>query len=225
MLKRLNSLRKPLLRSFSRQTVEYKQKPYFQQHDDLKRKFKIQGHESRKMKVSHLTPIKVSECFFQLNLNRGSTYNYLTPVYMQKIKEYLQYYTTNSFLKTVYLRNFDKEIFSLGTNFQKLREYLQKGETQKIINQLEQVNEFTHFTASYPKPIIQETEGLLTNSAIPAFLSLTFNYSRGNTTAAFNSIDFNFIPHGGETYYLSQMPHELGFYFALTGNELDSSDL
>ena len=57
--------------------------------------------------------------------------------------------------------------------------------------------------ASYPKPIILETEGLLTNSSIPSFFSLTFNYSRGNTTAKFDSIDNNFIPHAGESFYLN----------------------
>jgi len=43
----------------------------------------------------------------------------------------------------------------------------------------------------------------LTNSAIPSFLSLTFAYSRGNTQVKFNSVDYNFIPHAGESFYLS----------------------
>jgi len=79
--------------------------------------------------------------------------------------------------------------------------------------------------ASYPKPIILETEGLLTNSAIPAFLSLTFAYSRGDTKVRFNSVDYNFIPHSGESYFLSQMPYEIGFYYALTGDDLGTYDL
>ncbi len=71
------------------------------------------------------------------------------------------------------------------------------------MNLVNKKNEFTHFMASYPKPVILETEGELTNSAIPSFLSLPFTFSRGNTSARFNSVDFNAVPHSGETHVLS----------------------
>ena len=73
--------------------------------------------------------------------------------------------------------------------------------------------------------MIVQLENKLENSAIPFFMNFPFCYAHPNTEIQFNSLSYNFLPHGGETYFLKNLPSNLGAYLALTCETLNSKDL
>lgn len=56
-------------------------------------------------------------------------------------------------------------------------------------------------------------------------MNFPFCYAHPNTRITFNSLEYNLLPHGGETYFLKNLPPNLGLYLALTRESLNSKDM
>lgn len=82
------------------------------------------------------------------------------------------------------------------------------------------------YTSCYDKPIIVNLTGTLENCSSVIFSNFPFAITTDkNLKFFFNSIDNNCTPLGGELFLLKNLPNKIGLYLALTGGELNLSDL
>ena len=227
MLKRALCIKrvKPTFSLTLRKTENYKTLPILNKQKEAMEKYKLPKNERRTFQKKQLSPIKLDNEFFILNLNQSHKFSILSKSLMKNIMFHFKHYETNSFLQTFLFKNFDQNIFSLGTDFKMLKFLLVKNEKQEIKDYFNLLYKFNHFLNTYPKPFLVQLDGVLTNSAIGAFGTLPFSYSNGNSSFHFNSVDFNFIPHGGESFMLKNLPFEKGIFLALTGGKLTTKDL
>ena len=230
MLKKAITIKNPkkLKRLYSltlNRTENYKTLPLLRRQKETITKYNLPKNEAKTFQKKQLCPIKIDNEFFILNINQSHKFSILSNSFMKNLKFHLKYYETNSFLQTFLLQNFDKKIFSLGTDFKKLKNYLKSDNKKKIENYFNEIYKFNHFLNTFPKPFIIQLDGILANSAIGAYGTLPFSFSNGKTIFHFNSINFNFIPHGGELFVLKSLPNELGSFLALTGGKLTTKDL
>ena len=200
-----NTLRLRRLYSMGVKRLEnYKTLPSLNKQKEMMEKYNLPKNERRTFQKKQLSPIKIDNEFFILNINMGHNYGILSKSLMKNMLFHLKHYETNSFLQTFLLQNFEESIFSHGTDFSLLKQNLKKeniGEIKKYFNLL---YKFNHFLTTYPKPFLLQTEGIISNSAIGSYGLLPFAFSKGNTILSFNSIDFNFIPHGGELFFVEE---------------------
>ena len=128
-------------------------------------------------------------------------------------------------LKAIHLESFDERVFSYGTDFKTMAYNTKRGKTGEVLGYIDRLFDFANYMAGYTKPLIVSLEGKLKNSAIPVYGNLPLVYLKGDVTMEFNSISYNCVPHCGESYMLSRMPHEIGLYIALTGKALEEGDI
>ena len=75
------------------------------------------------------------------------------------------------------------------------------------------------------KPIITAAPGHSFNSGAALLSASGMPLVTAGSLLSYNEVTFGFVPHGGASFYLSRLPHELGTFLALTGIPITGADV
>lgn len=140
---------------------------------------------------------------------------------------------TNPAATTIILQGATTELFSLGTDIERIGMLIQgkgiyekaDGQVRKLV--LDYVREqyrLHHLIATYSKPIVTTMHGETRGSAWALAQHSNYNYASNNTRISLPEIHHHVTPIGGASYYLSRLSNGVGMWAALTGSEIKGVD-
>lgn len=132
----------------------------------------------------------------------------------------------------VFLTSLYNHIFNYGFHLEdilKIVEIYQKTKNSKYLNVFQKIltniNDLAYLIFSFRKPLISYCNGKVKGSG--GFLSFLSKFSSSFTHSSYsyNNLAYSFLPYGGISFVLANLRASLGFYLALTGKTIKSSDL
>lgn len=132
----------------------------------------------------------------------------------------------------VFLTSLYNDICNHGYNLQdllKICECYQKEKNSKYINILRKIliniNELVYLLFSYKKPLLSYCNGKLKGSAGSLCFLTNNSCAYYHSSYRYNVLEYSLLPYGGISYVLANLRGSLGFFLALTGKTVESSDL
>lgn len=159
-------------------------------------------------------------------LNRPKALNSLTFSMVKKIRKQLQEWSTNQNITAVLMKSAGDRAFCAGGDIKSL--YVAKNNTAE----LQQINDF--FTAEYamdlevaqfPKPIIAYLDGIVMGGGVGLSYGANVKIVTERTRWAMPEMTIGFFPDVGASYFLNKAPGFIGRYLALTGTQLNATDV
>ncbi|SOV77158.1 enoyl-CoA hydratase-related protein, putative [Plasmodium sp. gorilla clade G3] len=193
-------------------------------------------HNESLPKINYLNSGKLDEYVYNRN-NIGMDTIIIDSKYMNikminKLYKKLCDSEVNYTKRFIYLTSLYNNIFNYSYNLYdllKILELYQKSKDIHYVNLfkkiLQNINDLAYLIFSYKKPIISYCNGKIKGSA--GFLSFLANNSASfnHSSYTYNNLNYSFLPYGGISFVLANLRANLGFYFALTGQVIQSSDL
>ncbi|SCP03803.1 enoyl-CoA hydratase-related protein, putative [Plasmodium ovale] len=157
---------------------------------------------------------------------------YMNIKLVNKLYKQLRDSEVNYTQRFIFLTSLYNDVFNYGYNlydFLKILEMYQRTKNGKYANIfkkiLTNINDLAYLMFSYKKPLISYCNGKTKGSS--GFLSFLANNSASyvHSSYSYNNLEYSFLPYGGISYVLANLRGSLGFYLALTGQVINSTDL
>ncbi|SBT70170.1 enoyl-CoA hydratase-related protein, putative [Plasmodium malariae] len=196
----------------------------------------LEVHNEALKKTNYLNCGNMDECVYNRN-NVGMhtviiNSNYMNIKLINKLYKELRNSEVNYTKRFLFLTSLYNDVFNYSYNLYDLLKIIEIFQRTKHIkysdiikNILQNVNDLAYLLFSYKKPLISYCNGKTKGSA--GFLSFLSNNSSAyfHSSYSYNNLKYSFLPYGGISYVLANLRGSLGFYLALTGQEIKSADL
>ncbi|CRG97183.1 enoyl-CoA hydratase-related protein, putative [Plasmodium gallinaceum] len=196
----------------------------------------LEIHNEELSKTNYLNSARMDDCVYNRS-NVGMNTIIINNKYMHiklinKLYKELRDSEVNYTKRFIFLTSLYNNIFNYGYNLYdllKILEIYQKTKDTKYAELfkkiLQNINDLAYLIFSYKKPLISYCNGKIKGSS--GFLSFLSNNSSSyfHSFYSYNNLKYSFLPYGGISYILANLRGSLGFYLALTGQEIKSSDL
>ncbi|VWU52219.1 enoyl-CoA hydratase-related protein, putative [Hepatocystis sp. ex Piliocolobus tephrosceles] len=196
----------------------------------------IDIHNEELNKTNHLNCVRLDENVYTRNNVGMSTIiinnKYMNIKLINKLYKELRDSEVNYTKRFTYVTSLYNQFFNYSYNLYdllKLLEIYQKTKHKKYADMFKKIlvniNDLAYLLFTYKKPLICYCNGKIKGSA--GFLSFLANNSAAflHSSYAYNNLKYSFLPYGGISYILANLRGSLGFYLALTGYKIKSSDL
>ncbi|GAW79874.1 enoyl-CoA hydratase-related protein [Plasmodium gonderi] len=196
----------------------------------------LEIHNEERNKTNYLNSSDMEKGVFNRN-NVGMNVilinnKYMDIKFINQLYKELREGEINFTKRFTFLTSLHNDVFNYGYNLYdllKIIEVYQKTKNKKYAHVVKKImhniNDLSYLIFSYRKPLISYCNGIIKGSA--GFLPFLANNSASyfHSTFAYNNLKYSFLPYGGISYILSNLRGSIGFYLALTGKEIKSSDL
>jgi len=162
-----------------------------------------------------------------LRLNAEKTLNSLTLSMVNAMSEQLKHWKADDDIAIIVLMGSGDKAFCAGGDVQEL--YKSAIETpggpciqgEAFFQDEYQLNYQLH---TYSKPIICLGNGIVMGGGLGLMAGASHRIATESTRIAMPEITIGLFPDVGGTYFLNQMPYNLGVFFALTGASINARD-
>lgn len=162
-----------------------------------------------------------------LTLNSEKTLNSLTLEMVHILTEHLKKWSDDNSIKAVILRGAGDKAFCAGGDIQALY--------KSAINPIDGIcadaeNFFFHeyqldyLIHTYDKPIICLGNGIVMGGGLGLMAGASHRVVTETSRIAMPEITIGLFPDVGSTLFLNKLPYNLGFFFALTGAQMNAKD-
>ncbi len=162
-----------------------------------------------------------------LTLNSEKTLNSITLEMVQILAENLKKWASDDSIKAVILRASGDKAFCAGGDIQALY--------QSAINPVDgicvEAEEFffheyqlDYLIHTYDKPIVCFGNGIVMGGGLGLMAGASHRIVTETSRIAMPEITIGLLPDVGSTIFLNQLPYNLGFFFALTGAQMNARD-
>lgn len=162
-----------------------------------------------------------------VTLNSEKTLNALSLEMVRIIADTLKQWQENDDLKAVILRGAGNKAFCAGGDVQALYASAINQvdgacvEAEQFFYEEYQLNYLMH---TYEKPIVCIGHGIVMGGGLGLLASASHRVVTNTTKLAMPEITIGLFPDVGGTYFLNQVPYNLGYFLALTGAMINAAD-
>ncbi|RWS26824.1 3-hydroxyisobutyryl-CoA hydrolase-like protein [Leptotrombidium deliense] len=158
-----------------------------------------------------------------IKLNNPKEKNCLKQSMINKISTTLDEWNGDNNLQLVILKAADHEFFSVGgaaDSFVKLAK-----EPQHSTQYFAETYKFIYKFCTFNVPTVALVNGIMASSGATLAANCTYRVVSEKAGFSLPEVTYGFIPDDGASYYLSRESGRLGFYLALTGQQISKRDL
>ncbi|CCH42341.1 3-hydroxyisobutyryl-CoA hydrolase, mitochondrial [Wickerhamomyces ciferrii] len=160
-----------------------------------------------------------------ITLNRPTKLNSLNASMVSKIYPRLQEYS-KSFSTQLIIQNSNGRAFCAGGDVTSCVEANKKGQFEQSIEFFQKEYSMNYLLATYNKPIVSILDGITMGGGVGLSIHTPFRIITEKTRWAMPEMDIGFSPDVGTSFALNKLvPSSLGWYLALTGENLFSWDV
>lgn len=158
-----------------------------------------------------------------LILNRPSELNALSPEMIARLHHALQRWWEHKEIRAIVLYSSSDKAFCCGGDIRALYDSHQAGEG---LHERYFRDEFAldRLLYQYPKPILALLDGYVLGGGMGLAQGSTFRAVSERVRMAMPETAIGYFPDVGASYFLSHLPHKVGFYMGLTGNQIGAAD-
>ena len=158
-----------------------------------------------------------------LILNRPSGLNALSLEMIRVIEERLNAWETDDGIHAVVLRANGEKAFCAGGDIRALYDsYRADGELHRIY--FEEEFALDRHLHDYRKPVLALMDGYVLGGGMGLAQGASIRVISERVRMAMPETAIGYFPDVGASYFLSQLPHNVGLYMGLTGNQINAAD-
>ena len=158
----------------------------------------------------------------EVQLNHPKKLNALNTYMIQSLRQELEKWKAREELSAVFIHSDNEKAFCAGGDVAEL--YYRISESQKKnLDPVPFAKEFFHteyesnyLMTQFPKPIIVWGNGIVMGGGLGLFMSSSHPIATENSLFSMPEVGIGFFPDVGASYFLNQIPNQLGKYLALT---------
>lgn len=158
-----------------------------------------------------------------LVLNRPAALNSLSLAMVHELDATLRGWACDSKIKAVVIRGAGEKAFCAGGDVRALYESFTTGgdlHSQFFPDEYR----LDYLIHRYPKPCVALIDGICMGGGMGIAQAASFRIVTDRTRIAMPEVGIGLIPDVGASFFLSRLPGALGFYLALTGNQIRAAD-
>lgn len=164
----------------------------------------------------------------EIKLNRPDTLNALDLEMVLSLKNQLHIWKKDSRLSLVFLHGEGERAFCAGGDVKGIYSSIvsahkKKEDPGKTVQPFfENEYRLNYLIHTYPRPVVVWGHGFVMGGGMGLFLGGSHKIVTENASLSMPEISIGLFPDVGASYVLSRLPHEIGWYLALTGYRLNN---
>ncbi|KAL6124705.1 hypothetical protein ACLB2K_077216 [Fragaria x ananassa] len=159
-----------------------------------------------------------------LILNRPRYLNALSGEMLSQLLQLFLAYEHDAKVKLVILKGNGKA-FSVGGDIAEVDRLLDSGDWKLGLKATAEVSKLIYLIATYSKPQLSIANGMAMGRGAALYVSSRFRIATENSIFSMPETALGAVPETGASYFLSRLPRFFGEYLALTGAQLDGSEM
>lgn len=158
-----------------------------------------------------------------ITLNRPKALNALTHEMIILMQQKLIEWENNVDIKAVVVKAAEGRAFCAGGDLRLVHE---KNSTNDptLLHFFRDEYRLNHYIFHYPKPYLAFLDGITMGGGAGISIHGSYRIGTEHLTFAMPETGIGFFPDVGGSYFLSRLPHGVGFYLGLTGARLNADD-
>ncbi|ODV63919.1 mitochondrial 37S ribosomal protein mS47 [Ascoidea rubescens DSM 1968] len=159
-----------------------------------------------------------------LSLNRPEKLNSLSSSMCKEISERLVEYSKSNLNNLIILNSTSPKAFCAGGDVVTAVENINAKNPKAACEFFHQEYSLNYLLSIYSKPVITLMNGITMGGGVGLSVHTPFRIASEDTRLAMPEMDIGFIPDVGTSFFLPKLDGSLGYYLALTGDDLIGID-
>ncbi|HEX7066277.1 MAG TPA: enoyl-CoA hydratase/isomerase family protein [Bacillales bacterium] len=168
---------------------------------------------------------KVENGIGWMTLNRPKAINSLSFEVVTSLEKQLIKWEKDPEVALICLIGAGKKGFCAGGDVRELYEQGQEGNTGAAVDYFATEYRVDQLVHQFPKPILVYMDGIVMGGGVGLSIGASHRIVTENTKWGMPEMNIGFFPDVGSSYYLNQMPGELGRFLALTATIVKPEDV